>query len=107
MACRREAGSGDPRRAPAPTSPPPCTAARRGRRFLRRGQRASAASSRTQGSLMKKYLARTIALVLVAAMDAAPAFAQGLDVQNGANTVVALIIALFGVIALVLTPCRG
>jgi hypothetical protein len=56
---------------------------------------------------MKKHLARTIALVLVAAMDAAPAFAQGLDVQNGANTVVALIIALFGVIVLGIAACRG
>ncbi|MFL5287152.1 MAG: hypothetical protein ACJ8AW_40830 [Rhodopila sp.] len=56
---------------------------------------------------MKKHLARTIALVLVAAMDAAPAFAQSLDVQNGANTVVALIIALFGVIALGIAAWQG
>lgn len=56
---------------------------------------------------MKKHLVRIAGLALVASIDAAPAFAQGLDVQNGTNTVVALILALFGVIALGIAAWQG
>ena len=56
---------------------------------------------------MRRHLERATAIVLLAAMETAPAFAAGIDVENGTNTLVTALLVVFGLIILGVAGWKG